>query len=279
MYHSGVIGAADADILVSLERGSSADRGLCAENLRGAWHSDFPGVTFYFLPADMVTQILNFGLPAPIDIQIDGADIDRQPAVADQILARCARSPASSMRASSRLSITRSFDITVDRTKAAAERSHPARRRQQRARYVERQLPDHADVLPEPEERRQLQPRHQDTAIRDPDRCRICRTFRSRGRRQRIQRSWLTSRRSARSQRDGGGQSLQYPPRDRYLCLRARARSRRGRPRHHSASSTPTEDLLPRGSFVTMRGQIETMTSSYIDLLAGSLSRSCSFIC
>ena len=37
---------------------------------------EFPGVTFYFLPADIVSQILNFGLPAPIDVQVVGSDLD-----------------------------------------------------------------------------------------------------------------------------------------------------------------------------------------------------------
>jgi multidrug efflux pump subunit AcrB len=41
--------------------------------------TEFPGTTFYFLPADMVTQILNFGLPAPMDIQVEGADVTHNP--------------------------------------------------------------------------------------------------------------------------------------------------------------------------------------------------------
>ena len=76
MYsRSGVIGAADADILVSLkeEHRPTADY---VRNLRARLPQEFPGVTFYFLPADIVTQILNFGLPAPIDVQIEGSDIE-----------------------------------------------------------------------------------------------------------------------------------------------------------------------------------------------------------
>src|SRR5262249_39942927 len=63
---SGVIGAADADIMVSL----TANHRPTAEyvrTLRQNLPSEFPGTTFYFLPADIITQILNFGLPAPID--------------------------------------------------------------------------------------------------------------------------------------------------------------------------------------------------------------------
>src|SRR5882672_10642024 len=71
---SGVIGASDADVLVSLKRdhGPTADY---VRTLRQKLPAAFPGVAFYFLPTDIVTQIINFGLPAPIDIQIEGADI------------------------------------------------------------------------------------------------------------------------------------------------------------------------------------------------------------
>ena len=46
----------------------------------------FPGVTLSFLPPDMITQILNFGLPAPVDIQIEGADLEGNRQVANQLL-------------------------------------------------------------------------------------------------------------------------------------------------------------------------------------------------
>ena len=71
---SGLIGAADADILVSLKENHRPTADYVRE-LRKKLPAEFPGNTFYFLPADIVTQILNFGLPAPIDIQIEGADI------------------------------------------------------------------------------------------------------------------------------------------------------------------------------------------------------------
>src|SRR5881296_1225190 len=66
---SGLIGAADADILVSLKENHRPTAEYVRE-LRKKLAAEFPGNTFYFLPADIVTQILNFGLPAPIDIQI-----------------------------------------------------------------------------------------------------------------------------------------------------------------------------------------------------------------
>jgi hypothetical protein len=79
------VGAGDADILVSLaeRHHPTADY---IRKLRDTLPREFPGTIFYFLPADIVTQVLNFGLPAPIDIQIEGSDIDSNRQVADKIL-------------------------------------------------------------------------------------------------------------------------------------------------------------------------------------------------
>ncbi len=79
---------------------------------------EFPGVTFSFLPADIVSQILNFGLPAPIDIQIAGFNVDANREFADKLLARVRRVPGTVD-----LHIQQPFDqpylhIDVDRTKA-----------------------------------------------------------------------------------------------------------------------------------------------------------------
>src|SRR5271168_3262827 len=71
---SGLIGAGDADILVSLKEDHHPTADYVA-TLRKSLPHDFPGVMFYFLPSDIVTQILNFGLPAPIDIQFETADM------------------------------------------------------------------------------------------------------------------------------------------------------------------------------------------------------------
>ncbi|HEX6774151.1 MAG TPA: efflux RND transporter permease subunit [Acidobacteriaceae bacterium] len=69
--NTGVVGSADADITVSLSRDHRPTNDY-VESLRAKLGREFPGVTFYYLPVDMTTQILNFGLPAPIDIQIIG---------------------------------------------------------------------------------------------------------------------------------------------------------------------------------------------------------------
>jgi len=68
---SGIIGPCDADILVSLKPGHAPTEDYVRE-LRERLRHDFPGILFYFLPADIVSQTLNFGLPAPYDVQVVG---------------------------------------------------------------------------------------------------------------------------------------------------------------------------------------------------------------
>ena len=71
---TGVVGSADADITVQLaEKHHPTDNYV--QHLRAKLNNQFPGDTFYTLPVDMVTQILNFGLPAPIDIQVIGNNL------------------------------------------------------------------------------------------------------------------------------------------------------------------------------------------------------------
>ena len=81
---NGVTGPADADILVSLNEGHSPTPEY-VRDLRLQLNRQFPGVTFYFLPADIVSQTINFGLPAPYDIQILGRDIAGNQQVAQAI--------------------------------------------------------------------------------------------------------------------------------------------------------------------------------------------------
>jgi len=72
---SGVIGTGDAEILISLNPEHHHPTAQYVRRLRRELPSRFPGVEFFFQPADIVSQILNFGLPAPVDIQVVGADM------------------------------------------------------------------------------------------------------------------------------------------------------------------------------------------------------------
>jgi len=72
--NTGTVGTSDADILVTFAV-NHHKTAQYVHDLRISLAKQFPGVTFSFLPSDMVSQILNFGLPAPIDIQILGNDL------------------------------------------------------------------------------------------------------------------------------------------------------------------------------------------------------------
>ena len=83
--NNGTIGPADADILLSLSQDHDSIDGYQVK-LRKTLPEQFPGVLFYFLPADLVSQILNFGLPAPIDIQVMGRDLEANREFADRLM-------------------------------------------------------------------------------------------------------------------------------------------------------------------------------------------------
>ncbi|GFO53957.1 RND transporter [Geomonas sp. Red276] len=70
------IGGMDAEILISLKKGH-APTSEYRNKIRRTLPGEFPGSRFYFQSADIVTQVLNFGLAAPIDVQIEGADLSR----------------------------------------------------------------------------------------------------------------------------------------------------------------------------------------------------------
>jgi multidrug efflux pump subunit AcrB len=75
--NSAPIGSSDADIMISLSKDHKPGA-TYIQALRAALPKELPGVTFSFLPADIVSQILNFGLPAPIDVQVVGFSPDNQ---------------------------------------------------------------------------------------------------------------------------------------------------------------------------------------------------------
>jgi multidrug efflux pump subunit AcrB len=87
--------------------------------LRPKLADEFAGTTFSFLPADMVSQILNFGAPAPIDVQIEGANLDGNRQLAGQLLGQLRHVPGlADARIQQDLDYPR-FHVEIDRTKAA----------------------------------------------------------------------------------------------------------------------------------------------------------------
>ncbi len=108
----------DADILVSLKEDHHPTDDY-VRGLRKTLPRDFPGVTFAFLPADIISQILNFGLPAPIDIQVIGADIDANRTYSTHLLDQLRTVPGLVDLHIHQLFDQPKLHITVDRTKAA----------------------------------------------------------------------------------------------------------------------------------------------------------------
>jgi len=114
---SGLIGASDADVMVSLGEEHHPTAGYVSR-LRDELPRAFPGVLFYFLPADITTQILNFGLPAPIDVQIQGTDVVRSKQLADELMLQLRHVPGLvDLRVQQPLDYP-TLDYDVDRTKA-----------------------------------------------------------------------------------------------------------------------------------------------------------------
>jgi multidrug efflux pump subunit AcrB len=88
--NSGTVGVGDADILISLKDATESDY---VRHMREVLPRLFPGTVFSFLPADIITQIINFGLPAPVDLQVVGNDLQANRVYADKLLARISHVP------------------------------------------------------------------------------------------------------------------------------------------------------------------------------------------
>jgi multidrug efflux pump subunit AcrB len=114
---SGLFGAGDADILVSLDEHHHPTAEYIAQ-LRRQLPLKFPGVVFYFLPSDIVTQILNFGLPSPIDIQFDGSDMLGNRKIADAMMDQLHRIPGLVDLRIQQPNDYPALKVDVDRTKA-----------------------------------------------------------------------------------------------------------------------------------------------------------------
>jgi multidrug efflux pump subunit AcrB len=112
------VGAADADIMVSL-RGNHHPTADYVRELRQSLPRNFPQATFYFLPADITAQILNFGLPAPIDIRFEGDNVEATHQLATNMLPQLKQ-----VRGLTDIRIQQPFDyptldVSVERTKAS----------------------------------------------------------------------------------------------------------------------------------------------------------------
>jgi len=115
--NSAPVGTADADILVSLDEKHHPTEPYM-EELRRRLMTKFPGTIFYYLPTDMVSQILNFGLPAPLDIQVVGNNIAANHAYAENLLSQIRHIPGTTdLRIQQPFDLPK-FTVAVNRTKA-----------------------------------------------------------------------------------------------------------------------------------------------------------------
>jgi multidrug efflux pump subunit AcrB len=115
--NTGVIGPQDGDIQIKLKENHRPTADY-VRALREQLPRAFPGMTFSFLPADIVSQILNFGAPAPIDLQVRGANLEANFAYANRLLGRIRRIAGVADARIQQSPNSPTFNIDVDRTRA-----------------------------------------------------------------------------------------------------------------------------------------------------------------
>ncbi|EGD57492.1 acriflavin resistance protein [Novosphingobium nitrogenifigens DSM 19370] len=114
--NSGTIGSQDGDIMITMGEGHEPTAGVIAR-LRRELPRRFPGTTFAFLPADITSQILNFGSPAPIDVQVSARDPKAARAFAEKILAAIGSVPGIADTRIQQPQSSPEFNIDVNRSR------------------------------------------------------------------------------------------------------------------------------------------------------------------
>jgi multidrug efflux pump subunit AcrB len=265
--NTGTVGTSDADILVTFKvNHHKTDQYV--HDLRISLAKQFPGVTFSFLPSDMVSQILNFGLPAPIDIQILGNDL-----AGNQVYANSLLNQVRYVSGIADVRIQQPFDqpymhLSVDRTKAQEVGFNT----QAIAQNVLISLGGSFQTSPtywlDPKNRVSYQvstqtPQYRVTTLQDLANMPIT------GPTANAPPSLLAS--FASVQRGSGTAVVSHyniqPAIDIYGAVQGRDLG--GVSGDITRILNQTRNQLPRGSQVVLRGQAQTMHSSYAGLLAG----------
>ena len=123
---SGTIGSFDADIMITLKRGHKKSSEYYMDKLLPELRKSFPGVEFFYQAADIVTQILNFGIPAAIDVQIVGNNYAANQQLAAKLVNKVAAVPgAADVHIHQRLDRP-AIALTMDRTRMQAMGLTPA---------------------------------------------------------------------------------------------------------------------------------------------------------
>jgi len=116
--NSGVIGESDAEILIGLKPGRKNPTPYYVDQLRAQLAETFPGTQFFFQPADMISQILNFGVPSPVDIQLVGPSVEKNFVIAQAISNRIQHVPGAVDVHVQQLRSSPTLFLNVDRTLA-----------------------------------------------------------------------------------------------------------------------------------------------------------------
>ncbi len=116
---NGTIGSSDAEILIALDPQHHPPTADLMRHLREYLPQHFPGVEFFFQPADIVTQILNFGLPAPIDVQVVGMDMQSNYNIAQRIANKMREIPGTADVHVQQLMSLPTLYMDIQRTRAA----------------------------------------------------------------------------------------------------------------------------------------------------------------
>ena len=114
--NTGTIGPQDGDMMITLKKGHRPTDEIIAA-LRRELPKRFPGTTFSFLPADITSQILNFGAPAPIDVKISGPDAAANRIYAQELLGRIAKIPGLADARIQQPSRAPQLSVDVDRSR------------------------------------------------------------------------------------------------------------------------------------------------------------------
>jgi multidrug efflux pump subunit AcrB len=117
--NSGTVNYGDGDIYITLKDGEESKADSYVKTLREILPKRFPGATFSFLPADIVSQILNFGLPSPIDVQVVGPNGEKNLAYASELLRKIADVSGVADPRIQQSANYPQFKVDVDRTLAA----------------------------------------------------------------------------------------------------------------------------------------------------------------
>ena len=163
--NAGTFGTADGEILVQLKHDRKKPTGEYIDELRSKLPQTFPGAQFFFQPADIVTQILNFGTPAPIDVQFTGANQQ-----GNYVVARKSCQAAAAHPGAADVHVQQAFDqptlyMDIDRTRVQNRGTAGQGCGAEPAGVVELQLSDRAGVLAGSRKWRELQRRGANAAI------------------------------------------------------------------------------------------------------------------